>query len=118
MILGRVVGVLWATRKDPRLAEHKLALIEPYAYYDAPASLGPIVAIDRLDAAKGDDVVVCLGTPARMDSGGAHLPIDAAVMAIVDRCDVDVRALEHKRPFAWLRGQAPARLDSAHAAEE
>jgi ethanolamine utilization protein EutN len=87
VILGRVVGFVWATRKDERLHAGKLLVVEPSGWYDPPEEVGHVVAIDRLDAGLGDEVVVCLGAPARWRLGSIHLPVEAAIMAVVDRVD-------------------------------
>jgi ethanolamine utilization protein EutN len=98
MILGRVLGQVWATRRDPRLPQVKLLIVRPTGLYE-PALAGPafgpghLVAIDHLDAGVGDQVVVCLGAPARAAAGGNDVPVDAAVMAVVDRADLDRDAL-------------------------
>lgn len=86
MILGRVTGTVWATRKDPRLQSRKLLLIRPYFYYNPTHDVQHLVAVDQVDAGVGDDVVVCLGAPARRTLGSENLPVDAAVMGVVDRC--------------------------------
>jgi ethanolamine utilization protein EutN len=87
VILGKVVGTVVATRKDARLSGEKLLLIKAYGAYRPSHSTEQIVAVDRtLDAGIGDDVVVCFGSPARWTLGGTNLPVDAAVMAVVDRC--------------------------------
>src|SRR5439155_2085252 len=93
VILGRVIGEVWATRKDPRLAGAKLLLIRPHGFYEPAFDSRHLVAADNLHAGVGDDVVVCLGQPARRslaaagqgEGAGWGSPADAAVMAIVDR---------------------------------
>lgn len=89
MILGRVVGQVWATRKDPRLARSKLLLIRPSGLYEPPWDTRHLIAVDDLHAGVGDQVVICLGQPARRSLGGENFPVDAAVMAIVDRAEVE-----------------------------
>ncbi len=84
MILGRVVGEVWATRRHAGLDGQKLLLVKPHGWYNPPFEVAHLVAIDRLGAGIGEDVVICLGTPARQSAGSTFLPIDAAVMAIVD----------------------------------
>jgi ethanolamine utilization protein EutN len=113
VILGRVVGFVWATRKDPRLARGKLLVIAPHGWYDPPHEVGHLVAVDTLDAGLGDDVVVCLGAPARAHLGAVNLPIEAAVMAIVDRCEVVRAELERTRPFTWMAGRPPCGVEGA-----
>ena len=103
MILGRVVGELWAARRHPGLSGRKLLLIEPHYWYCPPFEVAHLVAVDTLGAGPGDDVIVCLGEPARQSlceqpagrgtvpgyASAAMLPVEAAVMAIVDRVDID-----------------------------
>lgn len=102
MILGRVVGEVWATRRHSRL-RGKLLIVRPHAWYDPAHQVGHIVAVDPVGAGIGEDVLVCMGEPARRAmlaawphlapeaspgapwSGALNLPVDAAVAAIVDR---------------------------------
>ena len=93
MILGRVVGEVWGTRRDARLARAKLLVVRPTAIYEPAFGARHLVATDDLDAGVGDHVVVCLGAPARASAGGDDVPVDAAVMAVVDRIEMDLRAL-------------------------
>lgn len=96
MILGRVVGEVWATRRHPGLGRTKLLIIQPHYWYDPPFEVGHLVAVDPVGAGVGEDVVVCMGDPARRALAGdaassgpsPNLPVDAAVAAIVDRVDV------------------------------
>lgn len=93
MILGRVVGEVWATRRDARLARTKLLVVRPTGIYEPAFGARHLVATDDLDAGIGDQVVVCLGAPARASAGGNDVPVDAAVMAVVDRAEIDLPAL-------------------------
>jgi ethanolamine utilization protein EutN len=100
MILGRVVGEVWATRRDARLARHKLLVVRPTGFTDPAFDARHLVAIDDLDAGIGDQVVVCFGAPARASAGGDDLPVDAAISAVVDRVEID-------RPALGAAGAAP-----------
>ncbi len=131
MILGRVVGEVWAARRHLGLLGQKLLLVEPYYWYCPPFEVAHLVAVDTLGAGPGDDVVVCLGEPARQsllaqqaargsDPGymsSAMLPVEAAVMAIVDRMQLDSQAATFAgRPLRTvvpgaLAGGAPQGLD-------
>lgn len=88
MILGRVIGQVWATRLDARLARAKLLVVRPHAVYEAAFGSRHLVAVDDVDAGVGDDVVVCLGAPARWSAGGEDMPVDAAVLGVVDRVEL------------------------------
>ena len=88
MILGRVIGQVWATRRDPRLQRAKLLIVRPHAIYEPAFAGRHLVATDDVDAGVGDDVIVCLGAPARASAGGDDMPVDAAVMGVVDRVEL------------------------------
>lgn len=114
MILGKVVGTVWATRKDARLSHHKLLVIRAYGAYRPSHSTEQLVAVDRtLDAGVGDDVVVCFGSPARWTLGGSNLPVDAAVMAVVDACQFSREAFsdEARRPVKFAGGVEPRKVE-------
>ena len=100
MILGRVVGEVWATRKHAHLEGSKLLVVRPYFWYEPAHQVGHLVAIDpKADAGVGDDVVVCMGEPSRWQSGGTAVPVDAAILAVVDRCELDESAFSGPRPL-------------------
>jgi ethanolamine utilization protein EutN len=88
MILGTVVGTVWATRKNPWLENLKLVVVRPRCLYDPAHDVGHLVAVDGLEARVGQDVVVCLGWPGRRDLGDDRYPVEAAVAAIVDRVEL------------------------------
>ncbi|MCS6913184.1 MAG: EutN/CcmL family microcompartment protein [Myxococcales bacterium] len=99
MILGRVIGEVWAARQHPGLLGKKLLIIRPHGWYDPPLNVGHLVAVDPVGAGAGEDVVVCMGDPGRrVLAGGLEqetsplLPVDATVMAIVDRVELDPKA--------------------------
>jgi ethanolamine utilization protein EutN len=111
MFLGRVAGTVWSTVKWPQTKGLKLLLVRPYRLGDlAPGAVRPgaeaseptddlVVCADTLDAGPGDDVLVAFGHAARVAvseklAPGAKpdVPIDAAVVAIVDRVEIDGEA--------------------------
>ena len=89
MILGRVVGQVWATRRDPRLARAKLLVVRPHGIYEPALGTRHLVATDDVHAGIGDEVVVCLGMPARQSLGSNDTPVDAAILGVVDRIELD-----------------------------
>jgi ethanolamine utilization protein EutN len=109
VILGRVIGEVWAARKDARLGGAKLLLVRPHAWHEAAFDTAHLVATDELDAGVGDEVVVCLGQPARLSRGDDNVPVDAAVMAVVDRVqlDADVAARPGAAPGIRRRLELP-----------
>ena len=118
MILGRVVGSVWTTKKNRRLAGHKLLLVKPYVWYEPAHDVDLLVAIDRLDAGVGDDVVVCMGIPPRWSAGHRHMPVEAAVMAVVDRVDVADWALQDQgMPLHFIDDEPPRSLRSVEGVQ-
>jgi ethanolamine utilization protein EutN len=117
MILGRVVGELWATQKDDRLARAKLLVVRPHGWYEPRWQTDHLIAVDDVHAGVGDDVLVCLGQPARWSLGAENIPVDAAVMAVVDRVELDADAATpaHAGPGIARRWDPPARWGSKAA---
>jgi ethanolamine utilization protein EutN len=103
MFLGKVIGSVWSSVKWPELGGLKLLLVRPYSLADlggAPAVAAPahdgVVCADVLGAGVGEDVVIAYGHAARVavaellpDGAKPNVPIDAAVVAIVDRFAVE-----------------------------
>ena len=87
MILGRVVGTVVATRKDPRLVSNKLLVVRPVDPH-GKVDGGYLVAIDTVDAGVGETVLIVSGSSARMASGLKDCPVDAAIVGIIDTVDI------------------------------
>ena len=88
MILGRVTGVVVATRKHYKLEGRKLLLVQPLDLEGEPRGVA-VLAVDGVDAGEGDRVlVVHEGKSASMVSERAESPLDAAVVAVVDAVDL------------------------------
>ena len=81
MIVGKVVGSIVATRKNENLLGNKFLIVEPY---DNMALKGRIVAIDNVGAGIGEDVLVALGTAARIGCNAEESPVDASIVGIID----------------------------------
>lgn len=110
MILGRVIGEVWATRRDPRLGRAKLLVVRPHAIYEPSFASRHLVATDDVDAGVGDDVIVCLGAPARASLGSNDTPVDAAVLGVVDRIELDRSVLSKPGPAPGIRRKLGVRL--------
>lgn len=85
MLIGRVVGTVWSTRRAPALGGHKLLLVAPEGWYRPGFPTGHVVCLDVADAGPGDRVLVSFGEPARTTApAGARTPAEAVVLAVVD----------------------------------
>ena len=88
MILGRIVGTIVATRKDPRLEGQKLLIVRtvsPEGHDEA----GYVVAVDTVGAGNRERVLLVSGSSARLAEGCKDKPVDQAIIAIVDTVDLD-----------------------------
>lgn len=87
MLLGKVVGEVWATVKDEKLEGVRLLLVRQVDLQYKPQA-NFVVAVDSLDAGPGEIVLVAQGSSARQTKVTQNRPVDAVIMAIVDRLDV------------------------------
>lgn len=93
MFLARVIGSVVSTKKDAAMTGSKLLLLRPMLVDESdPKKLRPgqntLVAVDSLGAGKDEMVLFCQGSSARQASGMKALPVDAAVVGIVDLVEV------------------------------
>jgi ethanolamine utilization protein EutN len=93
MFLARVIGSVVSTKKDETMRGQKLLLLRPVLVDESdPTKLrsgaNTIVAVDALGAGLGDLVLFCQGSSARQATGMKPLPIDAAVIGLVDTVEV------------------------------
>jgi ethanolamine utilization protein EutN len=82
--LGRVIGRVRATIKDPNYVGLTLVMLEPLAE-DLSAAGEPLVAADPLGAALGQVVFWESSLEARMAAPNPKTALDAAVVGFVDR---------------------------------
>lgn len=83
MILGRIVGTVVATRKDPRLEGQKLLVVKPVTP-EGKDEAGYVIAVDTVSAGSRETVIVVSGSSARMAEGCKDKPVDASIVGIVD----------------------------------
>ena len=88
MILAKVAGTVVATRKDERLVSNKLLVVRPIDPSGKPEG-NYLVAVDTVDAGFGETVLIVSGSSARMAAGQKDCPVDAAIVGIIDRIDVE-----------------------------
>ncbi|WP_019240724.1 MULTISPECIES: EutN/CcmL family microcompartment protein [Bacillus] len=88
MQIGKVIGNVWATRKEENLRGLKFLIVQP----ELPTneSVGsPFIAVDRIGAGVGDRVMVTLGSSAANMEPEKHLPLDALIIGIIDSVEVE-----------------------------
>ena len=92
MIIARVIGNVWATRKEESLRGLKFLVVQPVVlkYSDAGAVYlaergDTLVVGDRIGAGEGEMVMVAGGSSARQSLPDTHIPVDAMVVGIIDK---------------------------------
>jgi len=87
MLLGKVVGTVVATRKEPSLEGSTLLLVRGLDL-DAKPTATLVVAVDAVGAGVGEVVLYASGSSARQTEKTKDRPVDATIMAIVDQLEV------------------------------
>jgi ethanolamine utilization protein EutN len=81
--LGKIMGTVVATRKDPSLMGVRLLLLQPLT--DKLEKIGDIiVAADPMGARPGDVVMWVASREASLALENKFAPVDAAVVGLVD----------------------------------
>ena len=93
MILGRVIGTVWSTRKDEKLVGSKFLIVRQLNLDYSPKN-SFVVAVDSVGAGVGEVVLYAQGSSARQTTLTKNKPVDAVIMAIVDKLDISVRDKE------------------------
>ena len=94
MIICKVVGNVWATKKEDRLNGLKLMVVQE----DSPdkKKRDIFVAVDTVGAGIGEQVLVVSGSTARKAFGSEEVPADAAIVGIIDTLEVNREKLDLK----------------------
>lgn len=94
MFVAKVTGSLVSTQKVATMVGFKLLIVEPYRIEPKERTSltttgRTFVAVDTLGAGIGDYVILTQGSSARLTPETKSLPIDAVVVGIVDKVQVD-----------------------------
>lgn len=82
MIIGRVYGSVVSTHKLEPLVGSKFMLIQCIERGQLADKY--LVAVDAVGAGIGEDVIVTTGSAARKAMNNENMPIDAAIVGILD----------------------------------
>ena len=88
MFLAKVIGTVWSTKKTPDLEGVRFLVVHPYDL-DKEPTRNIVVVADRLGAGTGEMVMCAFGKAARSAIGNQDMSIEAAVVGIVDRVDIN-----------------------------
>lgn len=95
MLLGKVVGNVVSTRKDPKIEGLNLQVLEILDIHGKP-NKNYVVAMDSVGAGVGEIVLYAAGSSARQTDATNNKPCDAVIMAIVDSWDVEEQTIYKK----------------------
>ena len=89
MLIGRVIGEVWATQKAPSHEGGEILCVQPLNL-DGSDKGQPILALDAVDAGVGDRVLVTTeGFSAMTAVGRPNSPIDMAVIGVIDAVELE-----------------------------
>ncbi len=89
MFFGKVIGTVWATRKDSNLVGAKLQFVQPLSARREKVG-DPIIAVDTIGAGQGETVFYITAREATIPLPVEMAPVDASIVGIVDRIDVEL----------------------------
>jgi microcompartment protein CcmK/EutM len=96
MLLAKVIGNIWSTKKKDEISTLRLLLIQPLGDDLKPAGK-VIVAADEIGAGFEEMVIVTRGAPAMQAfSREKPIPIDAVVIGIVDNLEMADKTADRK----------------------
>ena len=90
MLLGRVVGNVVATQKNPRYDQARIMLVQPVNVDGTPRG-GTVIALDSVDAGEGDLVLLVQEgwSASTAATGQAGAAIDTAIIGVVDKIELN-----------------------------
>jgi microcompartment protein CcmK/EutM len=83
MYLGRVVGCVWSTMKDPNLTGQRMLIVQPLTPSLEPTGKR-LVATDCTGAGAGELVYWCRGKESSFPFLPDEVPTDTTIVGIVD----------------------------------
>lgn len=83
MLIGIVIGNVWATRKEESLNGLKFMVVQRMDLADQSMQES-FVAVDCVGAGIGERVLVVTGSSARNALDNPQSPVDAAIVGILD----------------------------------
>jgi ethanolamine utilization protein EutN len=98
MFIGRITGSVVATQKVESMVGQKLLIVEPLRVNEEDQSdLRPtgrtFVVVDTVGAGEGEVVLCVQGSSARFTPGTKQLPVDAAIVGIVDQVSLGTKSI-------------------------
>jgi ethanolamine utilization protein EutN len=89
MQLGRIIGNVVCTMKDPAFIGQKLLIVQPLDRKGRDKGR-PVIALDAVGAGAGETIYWCRGREAGFPFLPAVLPTEATIVGIVDAVNIPV----------------------------
>ena len=89
MLLGRVIGNVVCTIKDPRLVGQKIMVVQPIDRHGREKGRS-VIALDSVGAGVGETVYWCRGKEASFPFLPVEVPTEATIVGIVDEINLPV----------------------------
>ena len=87
MVICKVIGHVWATKKEQNLEGLKLMIVQQCPEYGGGED-SIYVAADSVGAGIGEQVLVVSGSTARKVFGSDDVPADMAIVGIIDTLQI------------------------------
>jgi ethanolamine utilization protein EutN len=97
MQLGRVIGRVWSTAKNPALEGQRLLIIQPVTPELKPAGK-PLICADAVGAGAAELIYWCRGKESSFPYLPREVPTDNTVVGIIDELHVDRNAQRGAEP--------------------
>ena len=103
MFIAKVTGTLIATQKAEAMVGQKLFIVEPLRIHEKTGEslIGTgrtFIAVDTVGAGEGATVLIVQGSSARFTDATKKLPIDCAIIGIVDNVQVGANVIFRNDP--------------------
>jgi ethanolamine utilization protein EutN len=93
MFLGRIVGRVVSTMKNPSLEGKKILIVQPIDP-NGKDHCEKILALDSVGAGSGEVVYFCRGREASFPWYPNEIPTDRTIVAIIDHIDLHPKSAE------------------------
>lgn len=92
MFIARVTGSVVSTQKVSEMTGQKLFIVDPLKLDEKAVNLvstgRTFIAVDTVGAGEGETVLIVQGSSARFTEDTKKLPIDCAIIGIIDHVQV------------------------------
>lgn len=110
MFVAKVTGSVVATHKVAAMVGHKLLVVEPYRIDPADrrrltGTGRTFVAVDTVGAGQDEYVLIVQGSSARLTPETKNLPVDTAIIGIIDSVYVDQACVFRRLDATRREGQ-------------